>query len=293
MICSCSDSGTEDNPNSNPRPNPVAVLSEILLTSDKLSFGINGGTQSITIKFSYDNDYLSTPNDQWELTGGEAWCTPSITKGKDADIIDFTIETYTGNKERTATYSISCGNVKTELQIIQNGITLIHVENAGTLNTILSEFDKKTLTALKIIGNINDEDIFIIRDLANPETEYPLTYLDISEINLTSLPSSAFAETSILYAILPNSLTAIPESLFYKTRLESVIIPPSVESIEKKAFYWSNLKKLDLPNSLKTIGSSAFDSNMMTALTIPSSVEMIDEYAFNRCFSLKTITHYF
>ena len=293
MICSCSDNGTEDNPNPNPDPDPTpsAVLTDILLTADKLSFGINGGTQSVTINFSYDNDYLSKPNDQWKLTGGEAWCTPSITSGNDADVIDFAIEEYTGNKERTATYVISCGNIKTELQIIQNGITLIHVENAGTLDTVLSEFDKKTLTALKITGNINDEDIFIIRDLANPKAEYPLTYLDLSEISLTSLPSSAFAETSILYALLPNSLTAIPESLFYSTPIESVIISSSVESIGRMAFCWCNLKKIDLPNSLRMIGERAFANNSgLTTITIPSSMETIDDYAFSNCFNVHTIT---
>ena len=317
LCCSCSENGTDGN--ASPALDPTIFPTEIKLSSDNLRFNIAGGENSINVY--YYHDYRIEPNAQWQLTGGESWCKPSATSGGEYDSISFVVDKYAGTEKRTATFTISCGNIKTELTITQTGWTVINVEKVGTLKNMLSNLNEDDINALKITGTINDEDILIIRDLRR------LKHLNIAELPLITFPIYSFQGLYLNSIILPNKLQIIEKGLLSRcSSLTSIEIPASVKTIGGGAFSdCSSLTSIEIPASVKTIGSSAFsgcsklatvtfekgsqlktiDGNQpstyvyhgtfsnctaLTSIEIPASVETIKQCAFAECTSLTTVT---
>ena len=282
LCCSCSENGTDGN--ASPALDPTIFPTEIKLSSDNLRFNIAGGENSINVY--YYHDYRIEPNAQWQLTGGESWCKPSATSGGEYDSISFVVDKYAGTEKRTATFTISCGNIKTELTITQTGWTVINVEKVGTLKNMLSNLNEDDINALKITGTINDEDILIIRDLRR------LKHLNIAELPLITFPIYSFQGLYLNSIILPNKLQIIEKGLLSRcSSLTSIEIPASVKTIGDGAFSGcSSLTSIEIPASVKTIGSSAFSGcSSLTSIEIPASVETIETAAFSGCTSLKTV----
>ncbi|WP_294597616.1 leucine-rich repeat protein [uncultured Rikenella sp.] len=185
----------------------------------------------------------------------------------------------------------------------------IRVIAPGTLKQSLVNHDQSTLTELRVVGSINDEDIATLKALPN------LSVLDIEDTDLIKLPSAAFKNNKTLTSIkLPQSLTEIENSAFYgcsgltgdltipegvTTIGESafdfcygfteVVIPEGVTTIEKYAFrFCSGLTgNLTIPNSLTEIKEGVFAyCNGLTDVTIPNSVTIIGPGAFMDCTGL-------
>ena len=162
----------------------------------------------------------------------------------------------------------------------------INVLEAGTLGIWLDGYDKTTITALKITGPLNSDDIATIKGLSQ------LTILDLENADLEELPSGIFsAENSklLISIILPKTLKKIGDDAFYncsglKGNLE---IPSSVISIGRAAFYnCSGLRgELKIPSGVTSIGGSAFSgcSGFTGELTLPSGITSIGGSAFSRC----------
>ncbi|MEI3554276.1 MAG: leucine-rich repeat protein [Alistipes senegalensis] len=282
LCCSCSENGTDGN--ASPALDPTIFPTEIKLSSDNLRFNIAGGENSINVY--YYHDYRIEPNAQWQLTGGESWCKPSATSGGEYDSISFVVDKYAGTEKRTATFTISCGNIKTELTITQTGWTVINVEKVGTLKNMLSNLNEDDINALKITGTINDEDILIIRDLRR------LKHLNIAELPLITFPIYSFQGLYLNSIILPNKLQIIEKGLLSRcSSLTSIEIPASVKTIGGGAFSGcSSLTSIEIPASVKTIGSSAFSGcSSLTSIEIPASVKTIGSSAFSGCSSLTSI----
>ena len=166
----------------------------------------------------------------------------------------------------------------------------INVLEAGTLGIWLDGYDKTTITALKITGPLNSDDIATIKGLSQ------LTILDLENADLEELPSGIFsAENSklLISIILPKTLKKIGDDAFYncsglKGNLE---IPSSVISIGRAAFYnCSGLRgELKIPSGVTSIGGSAFSgcSGFTGELNIPSGITSIEAGAFSGCSGLK------
>ena len=282
LCCSCSENGTDGN--ASPALDPTIFPTEIKLSSDNLRFNIAGGENSINVY--YYHDYRIEPNAQWQLTGGESWCKPSATSGGEYDSISFVVDKYAGTEKRTATFTISCGNIKTELTITQTGWTVINVEKVGTLKNMLSNLNEDDINALKITGTINDEDILIIRDLRR------LKHLNIAELPLITFPIYSFQGLYLNSIILPNKLQIIEKGLLSRcSSLTSIEIPASVKTIGDGAFSGcSSLTSIEIPASVKTIGGGAFSGcSSLTSIEIPASVKTIGSSAFSGCSSLTSI----
>ena len=87
---------------------------------------------------------------------------------------------------------------------------------------------------LKIKGKLNDDDIY------NIQNRMPnLIEIDLSEVDMKSLPSSMFYNReAIRRIVLPNSLVTIGENAMqYCHMLESITIPKGVTNIGNSAFY--------------------------------------------------------
>lgn len=142
---------------------------------------------------------------------------------------------------------------------------------------------------LKIKGKLNDDDIY------NIQNRMPnLIEIDLSEVDMKSLPSSMFYNReAIRRIVLPNSLVTIGENAMqYCHMLESITIPKGVTNIGNRAFYdCSSLTDVQLPTGLTYLASYCFyNCTSMTSITLPESVTSIGEAAFKGCSNLQNIS---
>ncbi len=132
-ICSCSESGTEDD------PKPESVVTDIDLSPDNLIFEVQGGTKSVRISLKYSGAIVDA---EWQLTGGEPWCAPSQTEGGDNGQVAFEATENTGFEERNATFTFTCGEISKELVVSQqptDGDAIIEFEDPRFLEALLAE----------------------------------------------------------------------------------------------------------------------------------------------------------
>ncbi|MFR1289350.1 MAG: PL29 family lyase N-terminal domain-containing protein [Alistipes finegoldii] len=187
-----------------------------------------GGTQEI--KLTTNLDYtVEIPDD------AQSWLSLAPeTRALREDIIAFNISANEGI-QRFATVALrdEQGNILQTIIFRQLGTcTEIHVETKGELENELAGYDYANIESLKITGVLNDVDfLFIYRMMPN------LKNLDISEVNITALPTQAFYNSkNVKNLILPNTLATIGEEMFYQSKLKTVVIPANVTTIGGSAF---------------------------------------------------------
>ena len=285
---------------------------------------------------------ISTPKIEMEATGGEAvieikadidysyeidskckdWITYKETRAIQTSRLVFNVASNINKEKREGKITIRGKEQSETVTIYQAGLSTstitVHVPKKGTLQAVLKEMELniEAIGSLKITGELNDEDFISIRLMTN------LKNLDISEVNITALPTRAFhASENVENLILPNTLTTIGSKMFAESTLKFVIIPVGVTTIEQAAFEkCTALTSIEIPASVETIGDSAFmgcsklatvtfekgsqlktiggrygsgafaNCTALTAIEIPASVETIEATAFKRCSSLATVT---
>ena len=249
-----------------------------------------GGTQEI--KLTTNLDYtVEIPDD------AQSWLSLAPeTRALREDIIAFNISANEGI-QRFATVALrdEQGNILQTIIFRQLGTcTEIHVETKGELENELAGYDYANIESLKITGVLNDVDfLFIYRMMPN------LKDLDISEVNITALPTQAFYNSkNVKNLILPNTLATIGEEMFYQSKLKTVVIPANVTTIGGSAF--KNCSSLatvtfEQGSQLKTIAGGYYFyvsyrnyygafcqlKNLMTVdMSACTQVEIIEECAF-------------
>lgn len=182
-----------------------------------------------------------------------------------------------------------------------NQIITINVATPGTLNTMMGETKKYAITALKLTGSINIDDIKFLREMAgcyNYSYKYPgkLEYLDLEDVRLNFDSSSDLFiytyEKKYWTTVTGTDSQTLPSCIFaYLDQLKTIILPSGIRNIEKSAFYRNtSLTTVKLPYNLRSIDGYAFEGcENLTDLTIPSYVERIDKFAFSGCSSLTSI----
>ena len=161
-----------------------------------------------------------------------------------------------------------------------NNITLttIVVEKAGTLSTLLSQESMDTITSLILKGEINGDDVQVLRYMAGRDkdgevSDGMLSELDMSEVQIKSggsyneihtegeIPQLMFDQChSLKKIILPNLCTGIAGFAFNDCKyLEEVKIPENCTFIGNGAFYeCKSLLSVDIPSTMTAIGDAAF-----------------------------------
>ena len=94
--------GCSDDDESINNGNSTISLSTNILQVDK-----NGGDATVTV----------TSSDNWRLSGICDWAHPSITSGKDGDVVTFTIDPNKLDEKRTATFKFFTGSSVVPLQV--------------------------------------------------------------------------------------------------------------------------------------------------------------------------------
>ncbi len=106
VLVSCTKSEINDD-NGNPPDEPVY---EISISPKDLTFGAEGGDQTVTV----------TSSEDWYLNGESDWCEVSASYGSNGDKVTFSADPYENtNEERTATFTFYCGDKDVELVVTQ------------------------------------------------------------------------------------------------------------------------------------------------------------------------------
>lgn len=204
----------------------------------------------------------------------------------------------------------------------------IKLDHAGMLPSKIGSTKKFQITNLKLIGDINGDDVSLIREMAGcdyhgEKTKGNLSILDLSEANIVSGGSGYIYYYYYTYkegykyefsthddeigvnffygcdklsnVILPSSIKDIKDFAFEGcSSLISLALPPNMVKIYGRTFKGcSSLTSLTFPPSLQEIGFESFyGCSGLVSLTLPSSLIRIRDGAFKNCSGLKSIYVY-
>ena len=178
----------------------------------------------------------------------------------------------------------------------------ITVAEAGTLSEHIAEDRIKTLTNVKIVGDLNGDDFDIISRMAS------LKLLDLSEANIVSGGSESM-EKNVLSVLYGNyNYVTIPLNVKYFYSPKSLIKIEGVISNKIKVYSpfsssaynddsgadyqlmtYSALKYIEISNNLKVIGHGAFTATKLTKINL-ENVDSIKSYAFYGCHQLSEVS---
>lgn len=185
----------------------------------------------------------------------------------------FEIAENNSNKIRTSEIYIKekGAALQDTLTINQYEEYVYYVRKMGTLNNLLNQTQKDTITTMIVRGEINKADFEVMKK-SIPWLIH-VNLLDVKCKN-NKIPDSAFGG----------------EAYTSKENLSTIVLPKGITSIGAQAFnncYWLS-GTLVLPDGLISIGDYAFSAcnNLRGELIIPKGLISIGEAAFNQCYNL-------
>lgn len=229
---------------------------------------------------------------------------PVDLSGKElsAELLDINGNSYSAtltpkNFEAGKAYSFSA------TAVVSEATTDVTLSSAGTLLAAIGGYDNlRTIKKLKISGEINGDDVYEIRRMAN------LEYLNLKDCKIVAggrayyddyttveneIGHSMFMElANIKQLVLPEHITTIGYRSFSGCeKLMSIVIPESVVRIDGFAFSLCYaLSSVSLPSSLESIELHSFGyCSSLTNIVIPENVRNINDGAFIYCSSLQEI----
>ncbi len=244
----------------------------------------------------------------WNVYSDVNWLT--VTPNIEKSYIQCVFTENTNDFDRNGQIIVTAEGFNSQtIPVIQLGQRLvsINVEVPGTLGSLISNTDKKTITNLKITGTIDARDFRVMSQ------EMPmLTFLDLTEAtvvaysgtegprpNVTEYPADAvpdfaFYNNSTLNKIsLPHTVVDIRRNAFYGCMfLSDVTLPEQVAILGDGVFYrCPNLQGIDIPSSVTKIGQYCFSGcSKLRSIDIPSSVSSIGQYCFSSCNELASLS---
>ena len=127
----------------------------------------------------------------------------------------------------------------------------IRLKEAGTLSKFISNEEKYNISKLTISGDLNGNDIILIRDMASAN-DGQLSTLDLRDANIVEGGEP-------YYWTYTTKANTLGEWIFLQcSKLQSVIVPSSVTTIANSAFNGSGLATFTLPKTVTTLGNSVF-----------------------------------
>ena len=249
------------------------------ISVEKTSYTVESGGEMIDVKVETSIDYVVSV-----ATEDQSWIsceTYPLDKGK----FTLTIQPNSDPVFRYATVELvnDGGFVLEKISITQKSAAVkeIHVETAGTLETLVTTEELNSHENVKITGRLNTFDYDYLKLAKN------LKGVDLSDLDMNTMPASAFSGSSLQTVLLPKNLVAIPSRAFYQSKITSITIPETVVEIGEYAFYQCQQTRGDLviPSNVESIGACAFKfcyfDGQLTFLT--EKLKEIKENTFDCC----------
>lgn len=187
----------------------------------------------------------------------------------------------------TGNYSqvLSIGNIR--LETIESQYMTINLSAPGTLGVeALSHVNTlPEVRALRLTGKMNASDWNDISKMTG------LMAIDMTNVDIETIPANAFTNTSIRFIDFPTKLKTIGNKAFYGRYLTGpLVLPEGLDSIGSDAFYNNFITEMTIPESVRAIGTSAFYKNQsLKSVTLNNRMELISESLFNYCKKLAVV----
>lgn len=174
-------------------------------------------------------------------------------------------------------------------------VRTVQLSSAGTLSNHISDSEKYTIEKLKIVGEINGDDIKLLRDMAGSNyrcfhTDGILEDLDLSEARIVAGGDRYIdADTLRVYSQNEDGTWIIIANWVNLNGYRYTLT--TSDEIPSYSFFACKLKRISYPMSLKSIGDGAFsECRYLESISIPKTVDVIKGNPFIRCCSLQAIS---
>lgn len=261
-------------------------------------------SSSITIKFTtkkpiimrYDftfDPYSSNDYRRVYIDGVEKVNNYTAYKTKATSTYYFGMGEHVFTYNHYHTYSVSdsytqvltIGNIRFES--VESQYMTINLSAPGTLgNEALSHVNTlPEMRFLRLSGKMNASDWNDISKMTG------LTAIDMTNVDIETIPVKAFTNTSIRFIDFPTKLKTIGDNAFDNRFLTGpLVLPEGLDSIGKEAFQKNYITEVTIPESVRAIGVTAFNDNQsLKSVTLNNSMEMINQSLFYYCKKLAVV----
>lgn len=183
------------------------------------------------------------------------------------------------------TQVLTIGNIRFER--VESQYMTINLSAPGTLgNEALAHVSTlPEMHYLRLSGKMNASDWNDISKMTG------LYAIDMTNVDIETIPVKAFTNTSIRFVDLPTKLKTIGDNAFDDRLLTGpLVLPEGLDSIGKQAFQKNFITEVTIPESVRAIGQSAFYYNQsLKSVTLNNSMETINRSLFNSCNKLAVV----
>lgn len=183
------------------------------------------------------------------------------------------------------TQVLTIGNIRFER--VESQYMTINLSAPGTLgNEALAHVSTlPEMHYLRLSGKMNASDWNDISKMTG------LYAIDMTNVDIETIPVKAFTNTSIRFVDLPTKLKTIGDNAFDDRLLTGpLVLPEGLDSIGKEAFQKNFITEVTIPESVRAIGRSAFYYNQsLKSVTLNNSMETINRSLFNSCNKLAVV----
>ena len=185
----------------------------------------------------------------------------------------------------TYTQVLSVGNIF--IRSVESQYMTINLSAPGTLgNEALSHVNTlPEMHYLRLSGKMNASDWNDISKMTG------LWAIDMTNVDIETIPASAFTKTAISFIDFPTKLKTIGDNAFDKRYLTGpLVLPEGLDSIGKEAFQQNYITEVTIPESVRGIGQAAFyDNQCLLSATLNNNMETIARSLFNYCGKLAVV----
>lgn len=195
--------------------------------------------------------------------------------------------TQSHNTYTSSSYSqvFSVGNIC--IKSIESQYMTINLSAPGTLGvealSLVSTLPE--MHYLRLSGKMNASDWNDISKMTG------LWAIDMTNVDIETIPASAFTNTAIRFVDFPTKLKTIGDNAFDNRYLTgTLVLPEGLDSIGKEAFQHNYITEVTIPESVRSIGQAAFyDNQTLQSATLNNKMETIVRSLFNNCKKLAVV----